>query len=145
MSLKIIRLKLLPHLPGINELMLGLCQVQLTWWKLITNKPGKIGFCFSCHTYVAETATLVTHPPQTQRFNSCNHSGCSMIPSPCRSSLSLVHSVTAQCDSWPRAVSRFAPSQWETALLCNDVSHWLGASLEPALMAMGSIVWNAFF
>ena len=32
-----------------------------------------------------------------------------------------------------RADSRFAPSQWETALLCNDVSHWLGASLESAL------------
>ena len=32
-----------------------------------------------------------------------------------------------------RANSRFAPSQWETALLCNDVSHWLGASLESAL------------
>ena len=32
-----------------------------------------------------------------------------------------------------RAASRFAPSQWETALLCNDVSHWLGASLESAL------------
>ena len=31
------------------------------------------------------------------------------------------------------ANSRFAPSQWETALLCNDVSHWLGASLESAL------------
>ena len=29
--------------------------------------------------------------------------------------------------------SRFAPSQWETALLCNDVSHWLGANLESAL------------
>ena len=29
--------------------------------------------------------------------------------------------------------SRFGPSQWETALLCNDVSHWLGASLESAL------------
>ena len=28
---------------------------------------------------------------------------------------------------------RFAPSQWETALLCNDVSHWLGATLESAL------------
>ena len=26
----------------------------------------------------------------------------------------------------------FASSQWETALLCNDVSHWLGASLESA-------------
>ena len=25
--------------------------------------------------------------------------------------------------------SRFAPSQWETALLCNDVAHWLDVSL----------------
>ena len=32
-----------------------------------------------------------------------------------------------------RADSRFVPSQWETALLCNDVSHWLGTSLESAL------------
>ena len=32
-----------------------------------------------------------------------------------------------------RADSRFAPCQWETALLCNDVSHWLGTSLESAL------------
>ena len=32
-----------------------------------------------------------------------------------------------------RADSRFAPSQFETALLCNDISHWLGASLESAL------------
>ena len=31
-----------------------------------------------------------------------------------------------------RAGSRFAPSQWET-LLCNDVSDWLGTSLESAL------------
>ena len=28
-----------------------------------------------------------------------------------------------------RADSRFVTSQWETALLCNDVSHWLGANL----------------
>ena len=32
-----------------------------------------------------------------------------------------------------RTDSRFAPSQWETALLCNDVSHWLSASLESAM------------
>ena len=32
-----------------------------------------------------------------------------------------------------RPDSRFAPSQWETALLCNDVSYCLGASLESAL------------
>ena len=35
-----------------------------------------------------------------------------------------------------RADSRFAPSQWETALLCNAVSHWLGASRESALHTM---------
>ena len=28
----------------------------------------------------------------------------------------------------------FAPSQWETALLCNDVSQWLGTNLESALL-----------
>ena len=32
-----------------------------------------------------------------------------------------------------RADSRFVPSQGETALLCNDVSHWLGANLESTL------------
>ena len=34
------------------------------------------------------------------------------------------------------ADSRFAPCQWEAALLCNDVSHWLGASLELVLHTM---------
>ena len=33
-----------------------------------------------------------------------------------------------------RTDSRFAPSQWETVLLCNDVSHWLGTNLESALI-----------
>ena len=32
-----------------------------------------------------------------------------------------------------RTDSRFPPSQWEAALLCNGVSHWLGTSLESAL------------
>ena len=32
-----------------------------------------------------------------------------------------------------RADSRFAPRQWEMALLCNDVSHWPCACLESAL------------
>ena len=32
-----------------------------------------------------------------------------------------------------RVDSRFVPSQWEMALLCNDVSHWLGANLESPL------------
>ena len=32
-----------------------------------------------------------------------------------------------------RADYWFAPSQWETALLCNDISHRLGANLESTL------------
>ena len=38
-----------------------------------------------------------------------------------------------------RADSRFVPSQWETVLLCNSVSHWLGASLESALYWYGNL------
>ena len=34
---------------------------------------------------------------------------------------------------WVQWSQWFAPSQWETALLCNDVSHWLGANLESVL------------
>ena len=53
-------------------------------------------------------------------------------------------------EEWPneRADSRFAPSQWETALPCNNVSHWPGANLESALsevvtdMSHGRCGWN---
>ena len=38
----------------------------------------------------------------------------------------------------PRADSRYVPSQWETSLQSNAVSHWLGANLASALLA-GSI------
>ena len=33
-----------------------------------------------------------------------------------------------------RADSRFVPSQWETVLLSNDASHWLGTNLESAVI-----------
>ena len=39
---------------------------------------------------------------------------------------------------WNRADARFAPSQWETPLLCNDISHWLAANL-------ASTLWNQFW
>ena len=48
----------------------------------------------------------------------------------------LVHWHKGNLINHIRADSRFAPSQWETKLLCNDVSHWLGASLESALILM---------
>ena len=50
----------------------------------------------------------------------------------CLTSLPALYDGKAR--SWGyRVDSRCAPSQWENALLCNDSSHWLGASLESAL------------
>ena len=42
-----------------------------------------------------------------------------------------------------RADFRFAFNQWETALLCNDVSHWLGASLESAHGSPMPSLWKS--
>ena len=57
-----------------------------------------------------------------------NHIRCgcySVVRYPCiRTSLTYV-----KC----RADSRVVPSQWETSLQCNAVSHWLGATLESVL------------
>ena len=53
--------------------------------------------------------------------------------SPCHVQLCLATYVTF---GWlSRADSRFAPSQWETALHCNDISNWLGANLESTLLS----------
>ena len=38
------------------------------------------------------------------------------------------------------AVIHHRPNQWETALLCNDISHWLGANLESVLTSP-SVLW----
>ena len=43
-----------------------------------------------------------------------------------------------------RANSQFAPNQWETALFCNDVSHWLSASLKSALCMVHHLVGKLF-
>ena len=45
--------------------------------------------------------------------------------------ISKHHAALQEC--YIRADSWFASSQWETVLLCNDVSHWLDANLESAL------------
>ena len=43
-----------------------------------------------------------------------------------------------------KADSRIAPGQWETVLLCNDVSHWLGAILESSLICNIQIFCSLF-
>ena len=47
----------------------------------------------------------------------------------------LAHVILVR-DTYFRADSRFPPSQWEAALLCNDDSYWLGTSLESALYSL---------
>ena len=39
-----------------------------------------------------------------------------------------------------RDQSRYAPSQWEMSLPCNDVSHWLGAYLDGSLLCPTLVV-----
>ena len=46
------------------------------------------------------------------------------------------HSVTGSFCHTTRDDFRFAPSQWDTSLQSNAVSHWLGANLESASNAV---------
>ena len=51
-----------------------------------------------------------------------------------RSSQSVLkYPTNLELTPYIRADSRFASSKWETTILCNDISHLLGASLESAL------------
>ena len=43
-----------------------------------------------------------------------------------------------------RVDSKFAPSQWETVLLCHDVSHWLGANLELTQLYIDDLVRECY-
>ena len=47
--------------------------------------------------------------------------------------MSWNESERREADCSCRNQSRYVPSQWETSLQCNDVSHWLGAYLNRSL------------
>ena len=57
---------------------------------------------------------------------------CNIAWLDCGDSMSNIY--IGRADSW------FEPSQWETVLLCNDISHWLGANMESALYWNASVV-----
>ena len=87
-------------------------------------------------------STYPTHTPQPDWYSSRptalsthlkTHSG-SAWESNCFQYYFLLMWVTAI--KYSRADSRFAPSQRETALHCNNVSHWLGTNLESALCSI---------
>ena len=46
--------------------------------------------------------------------------------------------LPAFSNRWTRAHSRLVPSQWETLLQSNAVSHWLGANRESALWTLAT-------
>ena len=80
-------------------------------------------------SFFGSLALIQTFQPPIYRSNFYTRENLSSFP--------LYNNLSLPCRwKWPcghRADSRLAPSQWETALLCNDVSHWLGTSLESAL------------
>ena len=115
-----------------------------------------------CHFYIesgpwplcSEDGTFSLKSPTI--YNHCMGASVSLEfrPSVILNSGGLI--LTAHC--WGinhRAVSRSAPSQWERASLCNDVSHWLGTNLESALNQVTcgllhiwlevQILWNSTF
>ena len=55
------------------------------------------------------------------------------LPSQVNNNMAWVFNCVTSFISVKKLDSRFAPSQWETALLCNDVSHWLCTSLESTV------------
>ena len=94
-----------------------------TYIPLIRLMMTKIDYLFwsspSIHLFWHQTELNRSHKQSyTLRHASSFHSFCGIITK-----------LNIKC----RADSRFAPSRWETALLCNDVSYWLGANLESTL------------
>ena len=73
-------------------------------------------------SYMLFSTVLVSLSQITTTYFKCNYHKWNLL-------------VINRADLRPmRKVPRFAPNQWETVLHCNDVSHWLGAMLESALI-----------
>ena len=65
-----------------------------------------------------------------------NYEGLNHKMGPCSSMFNILDYLLFGEKTLPkpcRVNFRFVPSQWEMALLCNDASHWLGASLGSTL------------
>ena len=90
---------------------------------------------------VAVTWPASTWPQSTWTSTSNIPAHCPTYVDTCSSSSIIRKSwVLSDC----RANSRLAPSQWETSLRSNAISHWLGANLESALQFSLIITWSDF-
>ena len=63
------------------------------------------------------------------------------------SSIRMVSVFFLTWTSWfiIRDQSRYAPSQWEMSLQCNNVSDWLGAYLDWSLHHQWAILWAKYY
>ena len=95
--------------------------------QIITSSHLHTKHCFPGH-HAAVPPHNVDSPWQTFPLTTCNHSDIKWHLR------SLVTRLLVQKLSW--ADSMLAPSQWETSLQSNTVSHWLGANLESALLTI---------
>ena len=87
-----------------------------------------LDFCWIVSLNLVEQITLFKWPTRTHESHN------TVIFNPSLTTISHLQ--------YPRDLSRYAPSPWETSLHCNDVSHWLSAYLDWSLLAV-SILYQS--
>ena len=83
-----------------------------------------LDFCLIVSFNRVEQITLFKWPTKTHK----SHNTAFFNPS-----LTTIYHL-----HYPRDLSRYAPSPWETSLHCNVISHWLGAYLDWSLQVYRS-------
>ena len=105
---------------------------MFSWPLLKVFIPTGVAYCFQTSKYLVFLVSFVFFQSKftlafyTPSFLKPHYQPLSSI-TPCVSDQQSKGYIT-------RADSRFAPSQWETALLCNDASDWLDANIQSALI-----------
>ena len=130
----------------LSKPMLGYCQLdpkEQTNWSETSIKMKKFSFT-KMHMKISSTKQRPFCPGGDELIilgPYCMLAGLEpwVIPSSSRSRGYVLWMWWHSMEGYIRADFRFAPNQWEMALLCNNVSHWLGASLDSALYMMNEL------
>ena len=125
----------------------GILQTCISWQIATTQYHEKKLFLSNMRIFMVVNSKAANQPKFFVLYEmyTINESISSGFVIPCNVGIYMYagqfvwHHVTQQCNAGTnRADSRFAPSQWETVLLSNDVSHWLGANIDSALIRLGN-------
>ena len=123
--------------PQVNPYTYKMVLVLILKGALLSVMPHLYGCCLMSFTSHRALSPWEDRPANSKEadglqtsWQHCLSNGFNVILTAWYNSYATIIIIeAAQC----RADPRFATSQWETALLCNDVSHWLGANLESTL------------